>query len=64
MKDDPRADKELVGFVARAHKYKIIADYGFDTPTHATADDARSALHEATRFFDVFTALLHLRPAP
>ena len=26
MKDDPRADKELVGFVARAYKFKTIAD--------------------------------------
>jgi uncharacterized protein (UPF0332 family) len=32
MKDDPRADKELVGFVARAYKYKTVADYGFQRP--------------------------------
>jgi uncharacterized protein (UPF0332 family) len=64
MKDDPRADKALVGFVARAHKYKTVADYGFDTPVHSTADDARKTLQEATRFFDTFTALLNPAPSP
>jgi uncharacterized protein (UPF0332 family) len=64
MKDDARADKDLVGFVARAYKYKTVADYGFDTPTHATSGDARTALQEATRFFDAFTALLDLPSAP
>jgi uncharacterized protein (UPF0332 family) len=49
MQGDPRADKALVGFVARAYKHKTVADHGFDTPTHASADDARNALQEATR---------------
>jgi uncharacterized protein (UPF0332 family) len=64
MKDDPRADRELAGFLSRAYKFKTVADYGFDTPIHASGDDARSALEEATRVFDAFTALLtpHLSP--
>ncbi len=64
MKSGPRADAALVGFVARAYKFKTVADYGFDAPTHATDDDARSALQAATRFFDAFTALLNQPPAP
>jgi uncharacterized protein (UPF0332 family) len=64
MKSDPRADRELVGFLARAYKFKTVADYGFDAPTHATGDDARNALDEATRFVDAFTALLNPPPAP
>ncbi len=64
MKDDPRADKALVGFVARAYKYKTIADYGFDAPVHPTDEEARNALRDATRFFDSFTALLSPPPAP
>ncbi len=63
MKDDPRADNQLVGFLARAYQYKTVADYGFDPPTHATADDARNAVQEATRFFDAFTALPDTPPA-
>lgn len=63
MKDDPRADVELVGFVARAYKFKTVADYGFDTTSHQSDDDARNALNEATRFFDAFTALLSPPPA-
>jgi uncharacterized protein (UPF0332 family) len=58
MKDDPRADRELVGFMARAYRFKTVADYGFDAPTHTTSDDARNALEVATRFFAAFTGLL------
>ena len=64
MKDDPRADGEFVWFLARAYKFKTIADYGFDAPTHPTDDDARNVMRDATRFFDVFTALLDPPPAP
>jgi uncharacterized protein (UPF0332 family) len=64
MKGDPRADTALVGFLARSYQFKTVADYGFDTPGHSTADDARTALAEATRFFDAFTAPLSAPPAP
>ncbi len=63
MKDDPHADRELVGFVARAYKFKTIADYGFNIPRHATDDDAHYALQQATRFVEAFTALLAPPPA-
>jgi uncharacterized protein (UPF0332 family) len=62
MKGDPRADKELVGFVARAYKFKTIADYGFDVPVHPTDEEAQDALRVATRFFGAFTALLSTSP--
>ena len=62
MKDDPRADKELVGFVARAYKFKTIADQGFDAPVRPTDEKARNALRDAKRFFDTFTALLSHPP--
>jgi uncharacterized protein (UPF0332 family) len=64
MKSDPRADRELVGFLARAYKFKTVADYGFDAPAHATDADAWNAFQEATRFFDAFTALLNPPPTP
>jgi uncharacterized protein (UPF0332 family) len=64
MKDDPRADVELVGFLARAYRFKTVADYGFDIATHPTDDNVRSAMQDAMRFFDVFTALLNSLPAP
>jgi uncharacterized protein (UPF0332 family) len=64
MKDQPGADMALVGFLARAYKFKAVADYGFDTPVHATADDARDAVKEATRFVDAFTAPPNMPAAP
>jgi uncharacterized protein (UPF0332 family) len=64
MKDDPVVDTELVGFLARAYKYKTIADYGFDSPTHTSADDVRNALEQAARFFVAFTPLLDPPQAP
>jgi uncharacterized protein (UPF0332 family) len=63
LKDDPRADKELMGFVARAYKFKNIADYGFDVPEHPADEDTQNALRDARRFFDTFTALLSPPPA-
>jgi uncharacterized protein (UPF0332 family) len=44
MKDDPRADVDLVGFMARAHKFKTAADFRFDTPIHQSDEDPRNAI--------------------
>jgi uncharacterized protein (UPF0332 family) len=64
VKDDPRADRPLIGFPSRAYKYKTVADYGFDAPAHSSADDARMALQGPTRFVDAFAALLDSPPLP
>lgn len=62
MKDDPRADAKLVGFLARAYNFKTVADYGFDAHAHPSQDQTREALREAGRFFGTFTALLSQAP--
>jgi uncharacterized protein (UPF0332 family) len=62
MRSDPRADADLMGFVARAYKFKTAADYGFDTSTHQSDVDVTNALNEATRFFGAFTVLLSVPP--
>jgi uncharacterized protein (UPF0332 family) len=59
IKGDPRVDRDLVGFLARAYKFKTVADYGFDAPAHPPNDDTRNVLRDATRFFDAFTMLLN-----
>ncbi len=63
MKDDPRADRALTGFLSRSCKYKTVAGYGFDAPVRSTADKARTALLEASRLVDVFVDLLDTLPA-
>jgi len=64
MKDDPRVDMKLAGFVARSYKFKTVADYGFDAIGHPTDEAAREALTEAIRFFDHFVAVLSPSPGP
>jgi uncharacterized protein (UPF0332 family) len=64
MKDDARADGDLIGFLARPYKFKSVADYGFDAPAHPTDEDVRSALQDAARFLDAFTILLKPTSGP
>lgn len=58
VKDDPRVDDQLRGFLGRAYNLKAIADYETGPGSHVSAQAARDAIDTARRFVDCVTALI------
>jgi uncharacterized protein (UPF0332 family) len=57
-KDDPRLDRSLTRFLARAYKLKEIADYGVGAQAVVTVAEAQEMIDEAARFIERVAALL------
>lgn len=58
VKDEPRVDAELRGFLGRTYELKTIADYRTGPLAHISAEDARDALETARRFVDYVASLI------
>ncbi|HJU19595.1 MAG TPA: HEPN domain-containing protein [Stellaceae bacterium] len=57
-KDDPRIDRTATRFLARAYRFKEIADYGTGPQAVVSITDAQEAIDSAARFIDGITGLL------
>ncbi|MEO9191407.1 MAG: HEPN domain-containing protein [Acetobacteraceae bacterium] len=57
-KDDPRVDRTLASLLARAYKFKEVADYGVGSQAPITAEEAQDVIDIAQRFVDTITQLL------
>lgn len=55
---DPRADPVLASLLARAYKFKEVADYGVGARGVVTPEEAREAIGMAERFVGAITHLL------
>jgi uncharacterized protein (UPF0332 family) len=57
-RETPQIDKALPIFLAKAYKYKEIADYGVGYGAVVTATEADDAVENATRFIECIRTLL------
>lgn len=57
-KDDPGIDRTFTRFLARAYKFKEIADYGIGPQAVVTAAKAQEMIDLATRFVDRIVQIL------
>lgn len=57
-KDDPRIDRSLTRFLARAYKVKEIADYGIGPQAVVTIAEAQDTIDAAARFIDRIAEIL------
>ncbi len=57
-KDDPGIDRTFTRFLARAYKFKEIADYGIGPQAVVTAAEAQEMIDLATRFVDRMAEIL------
>jgi uncharacterized protein (UPF0332 family) len=57
-KDEPRIDRTFPAFLAQAHLYKEVADYGTGAGADVSMSDANSAIASASRLIDCITARL------
>jgi uncharacterized protein (UPF0332 family) len=57
-KDEPRLDRTLTRFLARAYKVKEIADYGIGPQAIVTAAEAQQTIDAAARFIDRIAEIL------
>jgi uncharacterized protein (UPF0332 family) len=57
-KDDPGIDRTFTCFLARAYKFKEIADYGIGPQAVVTAAEAQEMIDLATRFVDRMAEIL------
>jgi uncharacterized protein (UPF0332 family) len=67
VKDEPRVDNELRGFLGYAYQLKEIADYELGPGSKVSAESARAALQTARRFVECVASLLPANgdtPAP
>jgi uncharacterized protein (UPF0332 family) len=58
VKDDPRVDNELRGFLGYAYQMKEVADYESGPGSKVSAERALAALRTARRFVECVTSLL------
>jgi uncharacterized protein (UPF0332 family) len=58
LKDDPRVDDQLRGFLAMAYNLKEIADYETGPGSHVSAERARLTVEGARRFVARIAGLL------
>jgi uncharacterized protein (UPF0332 family) len=58
LRDEPRFDGELRGFLGRAYNLKAIADYGTEPDSPISVELARAAIETAHRYVEVVVALL------
>ncbi len=58
VKDEPRIDPELRGFLGRTYELKAIADYGIGPLAHVSAAAAREAVQAGRRFVDYVASLI------
>ena len=65
VKDDPRVDSELRGFLGLTYQLKAIANYESGPGSKVSAETARAALETARRFVECVTGLIPADgPAP
>jgi uncharacterized protein (UPF0332 family) len=65
VKDEPRVDSELRGFLGLTYQLKAIADYESGPGSKVSAETARAALQTARRFVACVTGLIPANdPAP
>jgi uncharacterized protein (UPF0332 family) len=57
-KEDPRIDRALPTFLARAYNLKATADYAIGDEVGVSATDAEQAIESAARFLDAVSRLL------
>ena len=57
-KDDPGIDRTFTRFLARAYKFKEIADYGIGPQAVVTAAEEQEMIDLATRFVDRMAEIL------
>ena len=57
-KDEPRLDRTLTRFLARAYKVKEIADYGIGPQAVVTIAEAQDTIDAAARFIDRIAEIL------
>lgn len=57
-KDEPRIDRNLVTFLAKAYELKSVADYGMNSAAKITKNDATAAIETAARFVDCIDPLV------
>lgn len=58
IKDDPRFDQELRGFLGHAYSLKAIADYETGPASHVSAERAGEAVETARRLIDCVAGVL------
>jgi uncharacterized protein (UPF0332 family) len=58
VKDDPRVDDQLRGFLGNAYSLKSIADYETGPSSHVSSERAREALDTAQRFIACIASML------
>jgi uncharacterized protein (UPF0332 family) len=57
-KDDPRIDRAFASLLARAYKFKEVADYGVGSQGVVTVQEAQEVIGIAARFVDTITRVL------
>ena len=58
LKDDPRVDDQLRGFLGMAYNLKEIADYETGPASHVSAERAQLTIEAARRFVDRIAGFL------
>lgn len=58
VRDDPRVDRRVSGFLTEAYRYKEHADYGTRAQRRISAEEADSQIEGATLFLDKVAELL------
>jgi uncharacterized protein (UPF0332 family) len=58
LKDDPRIDHHMRGFLGRAYNFKIIADYEEGPHAEITAGRATAVVEESKKFVSLVESLL------
>lgn len=58
LKNEPRFDPELRGFLARAYNLKTIADYDTEPGSEVTEELVRAAITVARRYVEIVADLL------
>jgi len=57
-KDEPRIERELVTFLAKAYELKSVADYGMNSAAKITTQDAMGAIETAGHFVECIDRLV------
>ena len=58
VKDEPRVDADLRGFLGRACGLKAIADYETGPDSHVSAESAQAAIQTARRLIECVASLI------
>jgi len=58
VKDEPRVDADLRGFLGRAYGLKAIADYETGPDSHVSVESAQAAIQTARRLIECVASLI------